>query len=108
MTSTLLTSGAIWFGTAVCGALLTTPADPISGMLAFALAFVLFLIGFAWGLHWPLTLRWALTILGSLLAGSIAATIWRSVDFHLVFFALIFLPANIILGTKTAQASRAH
>jgi hypothetical protein len=91
----------IWIPTAIFGAMLATPADFLSMLLALAFALPCFLVGVAWGAQLSEKLRWIVTIVCSIVSGLLAAATWYSMGPVFIAIAGLFTIANITLGYKS-------
>ena len=91
----------IWLPTAIFGAMLATPADFLSILLAMAFALPCFLVGVAWGSELSEKSRWTLIIVCSILSGLLAAVTWYSMGPDFIVIAILFTIVNVALGYKS-------
>ena len=91
----------IWLPTAIFGAMLATPADFLSMLMALAFALPCFLVGVAWGSDLSRKSRWIFTIALSILSGLFAAMTWNSMGPIYSVIAIFFTIVNISLGYKS-------
>lgn len=98
----------IWLPTAIVGAMLTTPADILSMLLAMAFALPCFLVGVAWGSELSEKSRSIIMIVCSILSGLIAAATWYSMDAMQIAIAILFTMVNMMLGYKSGVSVLYH
>lgn len=86
--------------------MLATPADIFSIIVAMAFALPCFLVGVVWASDLDQKTRWIITILCTLIAGSLAAANWFSMVPLLVAIAIVFAVVNVFLGYRAGSSVR--
>jgi len=94
----------VWLPTAILGAMLATPADIFSIILAIAFALPCFLAGVVWTSSLDQMRRWMLIAVCTLIAGALAVPNWLSTNPIFVAIAIIFAGANVALGYKPRRS----
>ncbi len=93
----------IWLPTAIFGAMLATPADIFTLVLAMAFAIPCYLVGVAWSSELRGASRWCLTSLCVLIARVLAVVIWFPPMSYLFVAAIVYAVANVMLGAKSCR-----
>ena len=93
----------IWLAVAILGAMLATPADIFSIVLATAFALPCYILGVTRASDVDGLSRWLITIVCVLVAGFLAVATWFPLVPNLVIAAIIFAGANVFLGVKSCR-----
>ena len=88
----------IWIPTAIVGAMLATPVDFFSMLLAMAFALPCYLIGVIWGANFTKMDRVRSSVVCSFTAGIFAASTWYSMGLEIIVIAILFAIANVAMG----------
>jgi hypothetical protein len=93
----------IWLPVAILGAMLATPADIFTIVLAMAFALPCYLLGVTWASDVAGTPRWIVTIACLLIAGALAVATWFPLVPYFVAAGIIFAVLNVALGVKSCR-----